>query len=268
MITEIEASEENSLILIEEVENGLHPVAAKRLVEYFLDVAQRKSCQVVFTTHSDYALDPLPSEAIWASIDGNLQQGKLSVETLRAVSGRIDKKLAIFVEDGFAKHWLDAILRERLGAKFDQIEVYHVSGDGNAVRIHKSHLENPAIKTKSLCFIDGDSQQKEEPENGIFRLPGTQPEMTIFDEVCSQLNNNIAILTVSCQRGPERLEEVRTAIQQVKLTNRDPHLIYSQLGIIIGFVPEIIVRGAFLSVWIRENDEKVTTIINPIGTLF
>ncbi len=97
MIQKIENAPENSLVLIEEIENGLHPIAIARMVEYLIDVAQRKSIQTIFTSHSDYALLPLPSEAIWACIDGELHQGKLSVESLRAISGRIDKKLAIFV---------------------------------------------------------------------------------------------------------------------------------------------------------------------------
>lgn len=116
MITKIEQAPQNSLILIEEIENGLHPVATRRMVEYLIDVAERKSIQSVFTTHSDYALAPLPNEAIWASIAGTLRQGKLSVEALRAVAGRVDKKLTVFVEDEFAKAWVDTILREKLGA--------------------------------------------------------------------------------------------------------------------------------------------------------
>lgn len=77
MVSGIETTADNALILVEEIENGLHPVAIRRLVEYFVDVAKRRSCQVIFTTHSDYALDPLPPQAIWAALDGTVQQGKL-----------------------------------------------------------------------------------------------------------------------------------------------------------------------------------------------
>ncbi|MFO1495131.1 MAG: hypothetical protein U1F26_10785 [Lysobacterales bacterium] len=55
------------------------------------------------------------------------------MEAVRAVSGRVDKRLAVFVEDDFAKAWVEAILREKLGADFDQVEVHAVAGDGNAV---------------------------------------------------------------------------------------------------------------------------------------
>lgn len=255
MITAIESAPTNSLILIEEIENGLHPVATRRMVEYLLEVAERKSAQAVFTTHSDYALSPLPNEAIWACIDGKLKQGKLSVEALRAVSGRVDKKLAIFVEDEFAKHWVDSILREKLGADYDQVEVHAVAGDGNAVSTHHSHMQNPSIQFKSLCVIDGDSKQVDDVERGVIRLPGLQPEISVFESIHQNLARDLAVLTVSCQRAPEAQEQVRRAMEEIIRTNRDPHLLFNQLGIRIGFVSEAIVRGAFFALWVRNNTE-------------
>lgn len=82
MVSEIEAASQNALVLIEEIENGLHPVATRRMVEYLIDVALRKSIQSIFTTHSEDALMPLPSEAIWSSIDGKARQGRVSIEAL------------------------------------------------------------------------------------------------------------------------------------------------------------------------------------------
>jgi len=267
MISGIESAPSNSLILIEEIENGLHPVATKRMVEYLIESAKRKSIQAIFTTHSDYALHPLPNEAIWACIDGKVRQGKLSVEALRAVAGRTDKKLAIFVEDEFAKAWVDCILRETLGHDYDQIEVHAVAGDGNAVAAHRAHMKNPAIAFKSLCVIDGDSQQHDAPDDGVIRLPGSQPELTIFEGVRKILDTEIAVLTVSCQRSPESQNQVRYSIEEVIRTNRDPHLIYNQLGMKIGFIPENIVRGAFLVVWVRSNSEFCNHIGEIVKTM-
>lgn len=255
MVTKIEQASENSLILIEEIENGLHPVAARRMVEYLIDVASRKSIQTIFTTHSDYALSPLPNEAIWASVEGKLRQGKLSVEALRAVAGRVDKKLAVFVEDVFAKAWVDAILREMLGADYDQLEVHAVNGDGNAVRTHRGHMSNPAVQFKSLCVIDGDSRQSEDRDAGVIRLPGAKPELAVFEGVRNRLSWDLAVLTVSCQRAPEAQELVGRVVEDVARTNRDPHLLFNQIGIAIGFVPEAVVRGAFLALWVRANSE-------------
>jgi hypothetical protein len=264
MVSAIESAEENALILVEEIENGLHPVAIRRLVEYFVDVAQRRSAQVIFTTHSDYALDPLPPEAIWAACDGTVQQGKLSVETLRAVSGRVDTKVVIFVEDDFAKSWLDSILREELKQGFDQIEVHAVGGDGNAKRIHLGHKDNPALESVSFCYLDGDSEQTDDDSQRIYRLPGLQPETKVVDDVCAYLKEDLAILCVSCQRPPEAQQLVFNAIEQVRATNRDPHLLFNQIGIKIGFISDIIVRGAFLSLWMRRNKTSVEALVSPI----
>jgi hypothetical protein len=42
MVASIEAADDNALVLIEEIENGLHPVATIRLVEYLIWAAERK----------------------------------------------------------------------------------------------------------------------------------------------------------------------------------------------------------------------------------
>lgn len=263
-VAEIENIPENSLVLLEEIENGLHPLAVRRLVEYLMDVAKRKNIQTIFTTHSDYALAPLPPEAIWASIDGKLAQGNLSIEVLRAVSGRVNKKLAIFVEDEFAKNWIEAIIREKIGDRIDEIGVYSLHGDGNALKTHLGHLANPAIQFHSMCLIDGDSKQKEDEKKWIFRLPGSVPESTVFDAVLSNLKNNIAMLTVACQRSLDKQDIVAKVVQDVSHTNRDPHLLFSKIGLNLGLIPDSIVKGAFFSIWIQENPKEVNLITVPI----
>lgn len=264
MISSIESAPQGSLVLIEEIENGLHPVATRRMVEYLIDVAERKSIQAIFTTHSDYALEPLPTEAIWACIQGKLQQGKLSVESLRAVSGRVEKKLAIFVEDEFSKEWVEKILREHLGSDFDQLEVHAVQGDGNAVKTHRAHLSNPSVTFKSLCIIDGDSSQQKSESDGILQLPGKNPELEVFSSVISRINEDGAILTVSLQKAPEAQAVVQNALNEIEKTNRDPHLIFNQIGIKIGFVSETIVKGAFLTLWARNNQDFCTALTNSV----
>lgn len=266
MVADIETLPENSLVLIEEIENGLHPVAVRRMVEYLIDVAERKSIQSVFTTHSDYALEPLPSEAIWACLDGTLRQGKLSVKVLRAVTGRVNRRLAIFVEDAFSAEWVTAIVREYLGDHFEEIGVYALQGDGNAVKTHTSQQCNPAISFRSLCFIDGDSRQNDDASHNILRLPGADPESTVFDGVLHNLESNIALLTAALQRPQSKQEDVRAAVSDVSHTNRDPHLLFSQVGAKIGFVPEATVRGAFISVWIEEHRTESQNIANAIDT--
>jgi hypothetical protein len=201
---------------------------------------------------------------MWSALSGRLIQGSLSVESLRALSGRVDKKLAVFTEDHFAQKWVEAILREGLGDRFDEVGTYHLGGDDVAVKIHLAHNENPAVQFRSVCFIDGDSKQSDDKEKGIFRLPGQSPELFVFNLVYENLERNAAILTVGCQRPLASQKDVVSAVREVATTNRDPHLLFAQVGVRIGFVAEEVVRGAFFAACLSEKPEMIQQLTGPV----
>jgi hypothetical protein len=148
-------------------------------------------------------------------------------------------------------------LREGLKEEFDEVGVYHVNGDDTAIRIHLAHNENPAVNFRSVCFIDGDSRQAEQVEKGVHRLPGESPELFVFNTVRENIEKYAAIVTVGCQRPLSAQNEVVQAIKDVASTNRDPHLLFAQIGERIGLVSEEIVRGAFFAAWIQEQPGPV-----------
>lgn len=264
MVMRIESLPENSLILIEEIENGLHPIATIRMVEYLIEVAERKKVQVIFTTHSEDALKPLPFQAVWAAIDGKVVQGKLDISALRSISPEIDSKLVIFTEDRFAKKWMESMLRSHGGIAVDLINVHAMEGDGTAVKVNIYHNKDPSTKVPSICFIDGDSRQEESVEQKIFRLPGGTPESYIYEEVLQELSDMSAILAVSLHKRYEDAEKVSRIVQEIERTNRDPHLLYSQVGKDLGLIPEEITIGGFLNVWCTKYPEKAKEILMPI----
>jgi len=265
MVSEIEAAPENALVLIEEIENGLHPVAVRRMVEYLIDVAKRRSIQSIFTTHSEDALTPLPPEAIWSSIDGKTRQGRISIEALRAITGRIDETMAIFVEDAFAKEWVESIVRHTLPQHLDEIGVYALNGDSQAYQTHKSHKFDPSISTKSMCILDGNSVKDEEPGDGVIKLPGQVPEAVVFDYVRHNIGDLSMRLAVGMHLSPDKEAHVRTVVEEVSNTNRDPHLLFSQVGQRAGLVPTNIVSSAFLSLWVDGNGDEAKRIADQIA---
>ena len=189
MIMKIESLDENSLVLIEEIENGLHPIATQRMVEYLIDFSKRKKSQVIFTTHSNDALLPLPPKAIWAAINNTLFQGKLNVKSLRTITGQIEASLAIFVEDEFAKMWIETIVSDDSSIIENSLEIHAMAGDGTAVAINKYHNDDPSVKFKSICIIDGDSKQQDSEADKVFRLPGESPEKYIYGKVVELISN-------------------------------------------------------------------------------
>ena len=264
MILGIENATPQSLVLIEEIENGLHPLATERLVEYLVDVADRKSVQIIFTTHSEYAIAPLPAKAVWAAIDGSAIQGKLDIRSLRSITGEINSELVVYVEDEFAKKWISAILRTDDSIALDAIEIYAMGGDGTAVKANKFHNADPSTSIKSICIIDGDSRQRDNEEERVFRLPGEAPELHVFDEIVDKLDECSAILAVRCMRGYKDANEVKETVLSVSRTNRDHHLVFGQIGEKIGFIDENIIENAFLSTWSEKYEEEAKEMIKKI----
>ncbi|RQQ13729.1 AAA family ATPase [Burkholderia stagnalis] len=267
MVSRLETIEENALVLIEEIENGLHPLATIRLVEYLIDLADRRKIQVIFTTHSNDALKPLPDKAIWSAVNGRTYQGKLDIASLRAISGQVESQLVIFVEDKFSKSWVAEILRSIPDVAMDAIEVHHMEGDNNAARIHRDHNMDPSAKQKSICIVDGDSRVSENPNELIFKLPGEMPESFIFNRICEKYESVAGEMPLALLRPYEEFERVRNVIFSVNNTNRDPHLLYAQVGRMLGFINPDRVKEGFLSVWSRHCLDDAATLISAISDL-
>lgn len=267
MVMQIEALESNCLILIEEIENGLHPVATVRMVEYLIEVAERKSAQAIFTTHSNEALRPLPAKAIWAAMGGQVFQGKLDIAALRAISGQIDAQLAIFCEDEFAAGWLRAILRTQGDVAQEGVEIHAMAGDGAAVKVNKHHNADPSARFPSVCLIDGDSPQTEDRADKVFRLPGQMPETHVFDMVMEKRAAIGGVLAVRLMQPHASADQVMVVLQELRNTNRDPHVLFSQIGFRLGLIPESTVRDAFVTTWAEAYPDACARLLAPFTNL-
>jgi predicted ATPase len=267
MVMKIESLGENCLVLIEEIENGLHPVATVHMVEYLIDLADRKNVQAIFTTHSNDALRPLPSEAIWAAVGGKVYQGKLDIASLRAIAGQIDAQLAIFCEDDFAVRWIKAMLRTRRGIAIDGIEIHGMTGDSLAVKVQGARMHDPSSHFPSVCFIDGDSQQTASPAQRVYRLPGRDPESHVIDLVLGEAAKLGGVLAVRLLQPFSESDRVVQALKQVRLTNHDPHVLFEQFGYALGLVPASTVAEAFVTTWAEHFTAEVDQMLAPIFPL-
>ena len=264
IVAEIEAAADNTLILVEEIENGLHPVATRRMVEYLIDVARRKSCQVIFTTHSNDALGPLPSQAIWAAYNGEVLQGKLDIRALRTITGQIEASLAIFVEDSFAERMVVTALRYEK-VEMDAVKVHAMGGWGPAITVNEQHNQDPTATFGSACLLDGDQRDKVDPGSRVFALPGDQPpEAHVFHRVLERLDAEAARLAVSMQLPSGSQERVKQAVRECALTNRDRHLVFGQIGDALDFTAEETVENAFLAIWAQTHPEEVAELLSGV----
>lgn len=264
IVAGVEAAENNSLILIEEIENGLHPVAVRRLVDYLLSVAVRKKCQVIFTTHSAAAIEALPPEAVWAAYDGEVIQGALNIEALRAITGSIPEKLAIFVEDVFGERVVAAMLRH-YGADIAAVAVHGLGGGEQAAKIQRARASDPTAKVPSVTFLDGDKAHLVSADDDIYVLPGSgDPEAHIFDAVLEDLDGQAAKLTAALNLPLLQQERVKSVVRETGLTNHDRHIIFAQIGEQLDLTAELVVSNAFIGLWAQLRSNEVEALLDPI----
>lgn len=261
MVSLIENSPDSSLILIEEIENGLHPIATQKMVEYFVDVAKRKRTQIIFTTHSEHALEILPPSAIWACIDGISYQGKLNIESLRALTGSVSKDKVIFVEDNFAQDLCSEILRQYAPEILDRTEIHKAGGYPHVIDVLKHHKSNPTVTSKAIAVIDGDNPPLEDDNSDIFSLPDGAPEAVVFGYIHQHADEVAALVQQRCQCPSLSQDSIVQAIKFVYLDTTEHHLYFSKLGDRLNFVSELVVRRGLCSIYVQKCSE----ILKPIA---
>lgn len=268
IVSDIEGAPDNSLILIEEIENGLHPVAVRKLVEYLVAIARRKRCQVIFTTHSNEALSPLPDEAVWACGNGVVSQGKLDVESLRALTGSVEASLTVFVEDEFGLDLVLAALRSysrRTDLKLLGIDPHFVGGEANVRKFTIVQNDNPATSIPAIGFLDGDMRHSQDPGKKLFCLPGVgDPEIHIYEVLAEAIDDIAPKLAIALSMPTSEQDRLRRVVPQILRTNRDPHLLFKELGDELEFMSAATVRTAFLGIWAELRTDEVDAICSPI----
>ena len=264
MVSRIEGTSENSLILIEEIENGLHPLATKKMVEYLIDVAQRKKSQIIFTTHSEYALDVLPPKAIWACIDGMAYQGKLTIESLRALTGTVSKGAAVFVEDEFAKDLTTEIFRQYAPDLLQVVEVHKAGGYPYVVEVLKHHNANPTVESPAVALIDGDNPPLTEANEDVICLPEGMPESVVFGFIVDHAESVAALIQQRCQCPTKTQDEIVRALKSTHIDTTDPHLYFRKFGEALGFISEIIVRRGLCSIYAEHSPDVLQPIADAV----
>lgn len=288
IVSAIEAVQNGALILIEEVENGLHPLATQRLVEYLMDVCRRKGTQVIFTTHSNAALKPLPGDAVWSAHRGRLAQGKLDVESLRALTGEIEARLALFAEDKFGSLVAEVTLRRfsdlsDADVDLSGIEIHALGGASQARDQARYNNNNPSRTYPAVALLDGDKRTEDgydpytrselllEGTPFVTFIPGAAaPEATIFDGLIDLMEEDGRVLprlTMALQLDLAHQGEVQDVVKEVAHLNRDRHTVFQEVGERLSYLSADVTARAFVSTWTNFSDEGVRSIWSPISAL-
>ena len=237
LLLEILNAGKGALIVVDEIELGLHVQAQIKLVEELKKLCKKYTCQIICSTHSKYVLEHLPPEArrfinqtrigtsIIPCITPEYAFGKLS--------GSNSRELDVFVEDEVGEAFLSTLLPKDIR---ERINILTIGSDQAILKHMAVHYREG--KYNFISFIDGDKRNNTAAdiqkiknaletnldhtedqflkmmEDRLFYLPGTNwPEKELIDNAIAADDLSFIIQSWGVER-PEimnYLEQAKTA---------------------------------------------------------
>ena len=152
-------SGDNPLLLIDEIETGLHESAQINLIRELNQLCNTLKCQIICTTHSNAVLRTLPPE-------GRILVESIGKKTIinpevsaKFASGQLgsseSEDLTIYVEDKCANEIVSSVIHHALRKR---VKIEFV-GSNTAVLRHMA-INYRQMRRNCMCFLDGDQSTK------------------------------------------------------------------------------------------------------------
>ena len=162
---------ENALVLIDEVDTGLHPYTQQQAMLELQRSALRQKLQIIVASHSPVVLDSVPPEGR-IFLDRDHQTGHVRREPLyrdilqKALYGQSQDRLSILCEDDVAEGVIRGVLdvlNIELGLRHEDVVVGRNTGR-NEFPNHIRTLGKFGKLSGFIVVLDGDSRAE---ENGL-----------------------------------------------------------------------------------------------------
>ncbi|MEN8369341.1 AAA family ATPase [Acinetobacter bereziniae] len=201
IIFDIVEAKKNSLILIDEIEIGLHPKVQRRLIQVLYHISRHYNKQFILTSHSQTILSSVP-DVSRVFIEKNYQGNYKSIQNIsvNAALSKMDSEsyplIDLYCEDDIAKFIIKKILsninKSNIYTNIIDLVNIIVSGSAdktyNFFNVHKETYPFKKIKTGYACILDGDMRSEyPDEENLHFLYSNYSPEKFLTEHY---LQNN------------------------------------------------------------------------------
>ena len=214
---------EKALILIDEVETGLHPHTQMRLMLELQRIALRNELQIVVTTHSPTVLDAVPKSAhllLERSIDGVKLVEPHKDLIQKALYGESKHSLSILCEDDISEAILHGIfdhLNPLLQIQPQDVRIGRDTGSSEFLS-HYRALTKFDLTENFIFVFDGDVEQhknefinltRERPPLATLSLPsGEIPEDWLWHKLKQYPDDYRELLSAPAANKDEFLREL------------------------------------------------------------
>jgi len=179
LVKDLMNANDYSLILLDEPETSLHPLAQKKLINFILEQIKLKKLQVVISTHSPDIIEGMPAEAIKILYE-NQDSGKIGIienvypENAFIHIGRtITDKKVVLTEDKLAKMIIDSVLKKNGDSEL--FEIVYYPGGSSQIKQNEMTIYSKEVNCKHFVIFDGD-QRNDKVDITTFSKRDTTPD--------------------------------------------------------------------------------------------
>lgn len=200
ILQDIVSAPKGSLILIEEIEIGLHPKIQRRLMDILFYEASKNKKQFIITTHSSTILSSVKPESRIFIDSSNGTQKVIPEISINAALTKMDAEnypLAdIYVEDEVSQEIVLLAIKELNKTKPGFSKLVKVIIIGSAQKtfdfftIRKQIYEEEKINRGYACILDGDMRKFGEDELLFYHYSDKDPETMLVTEYLKTNKNS------------------------------------------------------------------------------
>lgn len=263
-----------ALVVIEELETGLHPAAQKRAAQALIQIAWDRKLQIIGSTHSHHVLDQLPREARVLVVREPASHRVIACPStqfaLSEMSDTNHSELVILCEDEFAAELVTLMLPK---ATRRRVAIKSCGAKSELALQAQSHLR---LMEREKCLILWDGDVTEQEASGYVqdariryphataerrlswaKLPGTAcPELWTFE-----VAQNAGIAEIRTQLGCDSDDDARAALE--RCGRGDPHAIAFELSQQVGLT-EAAVATALANCAARTAVAECRTVVEAV----
>ncbi|GAA5187839.1 hypothetical protein GCM10023345_27440 [Acinetobacter kookii] len=174
IIVDIIEAERKSLILIDEIEMGLHPKIQRRLIDVIRNISRDEQKQFIITSHSSTILDSVTTDSrIFIERSHNGEYRSINNISVSAALTKMDAKsfplVDLYCEDNIAKKivlkGINFCAQQNDIQKLNElINVIPMGSADTVYKLFKSQMETyhlKKIRSGYACILDGDMKLKQ-----------------------------------------------------------------------------------------------------------
>lgn len=163
LLIELFSSGKNTLLVVDEIELGLHEEAQTRLIEELKKLCNKMHCQIICSTHSATVMDALPPEGRFfvdsSEEKTDIYTGVSSAYAMGRLNGGRSREVVVFTEDEVGATVVKSFLPQKIR---ERIKVVPIGSDQAILKQLAARYREQ--NDNCIAFLDGDKRQNRNEE--------------------------------------------------------------------------------------------------------